>query len=201
MFKIENLAFLGLLIFSLIAPQSVSAQGREEYLQVSVFKELISQLIQRVDAVANESNKQQENLGSELAALRQQIDDLRSLQGKLDNIEKRIIETELLKLELEKALRTAAALEDEVGTISINSAQALSSAQSAQSSAESTGWILTIVSTIVSFLVIIIGLFFSSRFMAIHAENQVAKALLERVEGELQSVKNQIHNDSTAETR
>ncbi|WP_217352191.1 hypothetical protein, partial [Ruegeria sp. HKCCA5763] len=64
----------------------------------------------------------------------------------------------------------------------------------------STAWILTVVSSIVSVLVIVIGLFFSSRFMHLHAENQVSKALLERIEKELEKKNTPVETDARLAT-
>jgi len=176
-------------VFLVMPCRPIWAQDNANGISATALRGLIETLNGRLDQIANSSTTKDQELGANFLRLERQLDDFRVLEEKLIALEKRQIEAEKLRKELSEAIETSGDLEKKITNISESTSKALTSAKEAQSRASSTGWILTIVSSIVSFLVIVIGLFFSARFVSLHSENQVTKALLERIEADLKETR------------
>jgi DNA repair exonuclease SbcCD ATPase subunit len=167
-----------------LAP-AVSAQTSEDAVSGTALRSLFTLLNSRLDQIASDSQVNLSQVRETIDLLEQRVDSLAALDARISDIESRLTATEELRAELAEAIRQSKDLTTTVTAIKTESSEALNSAEDAKASASSTAWILTAVSTIVSLLVIFIGLFFSSRFMHLYAENQVSKNLLERIEAEL----------------
>lgn len=176
---------LGLMLF--FQPVALHAQNTDQNVTVTAIRSLFDAQNARIDELANSSREERLQLRGDLRALQERVDGFQEIESDLQGLEERVLENGDLNQRLREAITSSEQLRTVIEAIQDNTEDALTRAQDAQSSASSTAWILTVVSTIVSILVIIIGLFFSSRFMQLHAENQVSKALLERIEKEIRS--------------
>jgi len=128
-----------------------------------------------------------EDMSRELGDLRQQVLSLeQDLQQdiKINRDDVAVLNDQAERVS--QALNAVESLDGRLATIEADIIKAQDTATNANQIAASVRWIVTIVSILISGLTVVLGLFFSQRFVDLKTDAKVAHAVMERIEKQLQ---------------
>jgi len=153
-----------------------------------LMRENLEAVARQISKIQNTVSLRRANYQEQFEKIYRDLDELKQLSGLIKPLESGLSSVERLQLEYASGLSSIDEMTSEIAGLRSAVEIAQKSANDANEWASRIVWVISLVSAIVSILVIIIGLFFSKRFMDLHAETRVATALLERLENKSDGV-------------
>lgn len=170
-----------LFIFLLTLVNGLSARA-QEISEVERLNSRIQSIVNQLDRLDNRLTNSEGRFDSSITTLTEEVLNFGEISRTMEDLRSELLEVRRLSEELNQSSETFDRLLSRVASAETKIDSNSQDVQRAKDNSESIVWIVSIISAIASLMVIVVGLFFSKRFMDLHAEAKVATALLERLE-------------------